>query len=153
MVKRRRRALGAAVAICMAGAACSSDASNTSATDADGASSTAADGSTRITTADFASRATAYLQRAASVQLGERDSRSKVWRAVAQLALDPSTEVDLTPADFVVIDERFAEFADTTDFDMVALINLWYRSDHGARLTELLERTHRAIDHQLTDVA
>jgi len=83
----------------------------------------------------YAKRTSDYLSTAAGADVAAEDSRGKVWRAVAQLAADPDLVVDLVPADFATIDARFATYADTTDFDMIALINLWYRSDLGQRLT------------------
>ena len=84
----------------------------------------------------FAQRSEAYLADAAAADVAEAGSRGKVWHAVAVLATDPdgAEPVDLTVDDLSTITERFATFADTTDFDMVALLNLWFRSDHGDRL-------------------
>lgn len=94
-----------------------------------------ASGDDSAVAAGFVDRAHSYLQAAAKVEPSADDSRGKVWRAVARLALDAAEPVDLVPADFATIDERFATFTDTTDFDMIALINLWYRSDKGQRLS------------------
>ena len=84
----------------------------------------------------FRSRAASYLRGAAVTEVAPSASRDAVWRAVARLAADPTGDeaVDLTVAELDVITERFATFTDTTDFDMIALVNLWYRSDDGRRL-------------------
>lgn len=84
-------------------------------------------------TSGFVERSLRYLATAAEVEPGANDSRGRVWRAVAQLATGDAA-VELSVADLDTITQRFAEFADTTDFDMIALVNLWYRSDFGARL-------------------
>lgn len=94
----------------------------------DPAASEAADG--------FSARAIAYLERAADSDTAPDASRDKVWRAVARLALDPDGDepTELTVDDLARIADRFATFQDTTDFDMIALLNLWYRADGGRRL-------------------
>lgn len=84
-------------------------------------------------TSAYADRALAYLENAAGETHDPASSRAKVWTAVAQLTTGDGP-VELTVADLDTITERFARFADTTDFDMIALINLWYRSDFGERL-------------------
>lgn len=88
------------------------------------------------TSGGFAARATAYLERAAASEVEDDASRAKVWRAVARLAIDPDGDepTELTVDDLDTITERFATFQDTTDFDMIALLNLWYRSSDGERL-------------------
>ncbi len=82
----------------------------------------------------FAKRAEAYLATAASAEVAADASRDKVWRAVARLASDPKSTPALTVDDLGTITGRIAAFSDTTDFDLVALFNLWFRSDHGERL-------------------
>ncbi len=97
---------------------------------------TTTDGSAGDVSSGFADRSDDYLAVAAKVELGDDASRDKVWRAVARLAAVPeTTTVDLAPAELATIDERFATFTDTTDFDMIALLNLWYRADRGERLS------------------
>ena len=82
----------------------------------------------------FAARAARYLSVAAQHEPASDASRARVWRAAAQASLGQQPE--LSVADLETITERFARFEDTTDFDMVALINLWYRSDFGAMVPE-----------------
>jgi hypothetical protein len=83
----------------------------------------------------FEARAAAYLATAADADVAPDASRDLVWRAVARLAAEPDGgPTELTVADLATITERIATFTDTTDFDLVALINLWFRSDHGERL-------------------
>ena len=82
----------------------------------------------------FAARAARYLSVAAQHEPASDASRARVWRATAQAVLGQTPE--LSVADLETITERFARFEDTTDFDMVALINLWYRSDFGAMVPE-----------------
>lgn len=93
--------------------------------------------------AGFGERATAYLARVVEQDTSKYSSRDKVWSAVAELAVEgrgaSEDPVDLTVEDLDTITERFATFTDTTDFDMIALLNLWYRSDRG----ELLESATR----------
>ena len=84
----------------------------------------------------FRARAATYLDDTTRADTTDAGSRDKVWHAVAVLSRDPDadTPVELSVDDLATITERFATFTDTTDFDMVALLNLWYRSDHGKRL-------------------
>ncbi len=89
---------------------------------------------TPTTSGGFATRAEAYLVTAASAEVSADASRDKVWKAVAQLASDAKSTPALTVDDLGIITGRIAEFSDTTDFDLVALLNLWFRSDHGKRL-------------------
>ena len=102
----------------------------------DASTTTKAPSAAAATPTGFAERSAAYLATAAKADVGEDASRDKVWRAIARLATVPeTTTVDLSPGDFATIDQRFATFTDTTDFDMIALINLWYRTDRGQRLS------------------
>ena len=84
----------------------------------------------------FDARAAAYLADATAAPVEPGASRDLVWRAVARLASDPEADADLTVADLTTITDRIATFTDTTDFDMIALLNLWFRSDHGKRLPD-----------------
>lgn len=133
MVRTVRRAVIVLSVVSIVAAGCSgSDDSNGSSSST--SSGDATSGTSSGSGGTFASRAKAYLTKAAATEPAVDDSRGKVWRAVAQLALDPKVTVDLAAADFATIDQRFATFTDTTDFDMIALVNLWYRSDQGKRL-------------------
>jgi len=129
MGHRGATVIAASIALLWATAGCSSGRDESSS------------GSPRTTTTEaadapsgFASRAADYLAAAADVEVGADASRDKVWRAVARAGVDPAAAVELTPADLATIDQRFATFTDTTDFDMIALVNLWYRTDRGERL-------------------
>lgn len=123
MPLKRRTAAAMTVAVAMIVGACSGDKDD------------------RVTPPDntgdpsgFEVRARAYLQRAVGQDAEGLSSREKVWRAVAQLATDADRDLSLTVEDLGTITERFATFQDTTDFDMIALLNLWYRSDGGRGL-------------------
>ena len=126
-----RVAIAVAVALIAMGCTSGDD------TSSDGAGSGSDDTATeRPAGGGFAERATAYLDAAAKTEVGPDASRDKVWRAVAVAAADPDSDetLELTVADLDVITERIATFTDTTDFDLIALMNLWFRSDHGRRL-------------------
>lgn len=99
-------------------------------------SSTDGGGSAVSEQSGFESRASAYLADAVATDVGSSGDRDKVWHAVAALSADPGGDrpVELAVTDLGDITSRFASFADTTDFDMIALLNLWFRSDHGRRL-------------------
>ncbi len=89
-------------------------------------------------TSGFAARASDYLATAVDADVSNSGDRDKVWHAVAELAADPGGDapVDLAVADLDTITQRIADFEDTTDFDLIALVNLWFRSDHGKRLAD-----------------
>ena len=101
-----------------------------------GSSSSSGGGGGVGATTGFAARASAYLTSAVAVDPSTLGSHDKIWHAVAQLAADPTgtKPVALTVDDLAEITRRFAAFEDTTDFDLVALLNLWFRADHGKRL-------------------
>jgi len=86
----------------------------------------------------YTARASAYLADAVKTDMSTSSSRAKVWHAVAVLASNPASTdaVALTVDDLAVITDRFATFQDTTDFDLIALMNLWFRSDRGKRLSD-----------------
>ena len=139
MTRRSRCLAGILVVVGLCAGACTDSGTESSGqsdnSDTSGQSKESQSDGSAADSPGFADRAVQYVKTAAAVELGETDSRAKVWRAVAQLSLDPDTAVDLVPSDFAVIDQRFATYADTTDFDMIALINLWYRSGLGEQLS------------------
>ncbi|NLA37085.1 MAG: hypothetical protein GX868_15565 [Actinobacteria bacterium] len=135
MRNRGKITIGVALSVALIIGACSGTADDSASGGASGGGETSAVGNAagEEATSGFAERSLRYLATAAEVEPSADNSRAKVWRAVAQLATGDGP-VALSVADLDTITRRIAEFTDTTDFDMIALINLWYRSDFGERL-------------------
>jgi hypothetical protein len=130
MRSRGTSVVAALCAVVLLATACTSGGDDKSSTQGDGG------GKRGAPVEGFEQRAHAYLARAERTKVPADAGRDHVWRAVAQLAADPdgAGAADLTVDDLSVVTKRIEGFVDTTDFDMIALVNLWYRSDHGRRL-------------------